>query len=226
MRPGDSARAMAASLLAAATALLAQLNIRIGPVPYTMQNTGFILSGLLLPPRWALTSQLLYLTMIAVGAPAAAGFKGGPGVLVGPTGGYLAGFPLAALLMSTLRGWYLRRIGKRFAELGARELAMLWLFSALATTPVYALGFLVFSYWASLDPSLPAWALRAAGFFGLAADPRLAVVAASVAIFLPQDLLMDHPLALLTAHRVAHALPNIYDALAGSSTVCARGSAR
>uniref|UniRef100_A0A7C3WUR6 Biotin transporter BioY n=1 Tax=Thermofilum pendens TaxID=2269 RepID=A0A7C3WUR6_THEPE len=77
MRSGDSARASAASLLAATTALLAQLNIRIGPVPYTMQNTGFILSGLLLPPRWALTSQLLYLAMIAVGAPAAAGFKGG-----------------------------------------------------------------------------------------------------------------------------------------------------
>lgn len=137
-------------------------------------------------------------------------------MLVGPTGGYLAGFPLAALSMSILRGWYLRRISKRFAELGARELAMLWIFSALAATPVYALGFLAFSYWASLDPSLLAWALRAAGFLGLAANPRLAVVAASVVIFLPQDLLMDHPLALLIAHRVARALPSIYDTLAGS----------
>uniref|UniRef100_A0A7C3WUA7 Uncharacterized protein n=1 Tax=Thermofilum pendens TaxID=2269 RepID=A0A7C3WUA7_THEPE len=47
--------------------------------------------------------------------------QGGSGVLVGPTGGYLAGFPLAAFSMSILRGWYLRRISKRFAELGARD---------------------------------------------------------------------------------------------------------
>jgi biotin transport system substrate-specific component len=215
MKLRSSARAAAASLLAVVTAILAQLSIRVGPVPYTMQNAGLILSGLLLPPRWALTSQLLYLAMIALGAPAAAGFRGGLGVLLGPTGGYLAGFPIAALLMSFLREWYLRGTGKRLAELGARDLAVLWLLSALSVTPVYVLGFLAFSYWASLDPSLLAWTLSVAGWFGLASDVRLAVAIASVLIFLPQDLLMDHVLALVVAQRVARALPSEYRILAG-----------
>jgi biotin transport system substrate-specific component len=94
-----------ASLLAVVTAVLAQVSFRVGPVPYTMQNTGVILSGLLLPPRWALASELLYLLMIALGAPVAAGFRGGVSVFLGPTGGYLAGFPIAAFLMGLLREW-------------------------------------------------------------------------------------------------------------------------
>ena len=219
-----AARAAAASLLAAVTGLLAQLSFRLGPVPYTMQNAGFILSGLLLPPRWAFASQLLYLAMVAAGLPLAAGFRGGFGVLVGPTGGYLAGFPLAALLMSLFRELYARAAGKSFAELGLRDMAALWLLSAAAAAPVYILGFLVLSYRVSADPSLLAWALRAAGFFGLAADPGLAVASSSVLIFLPQDLFMDHPLALLVAWRVARAAPDVYAALAGAAL--SRRSAR
>ena len=56
MKPGSSARASMASLLAVVTAVLAQVSFRVGPVPYTMQNTGVILLGLLLPPRWVATA--------------------------------------------------------------------------------------------------------------------------------------------------------------------------
>ena len=135
----SAARAAAASLFAVVTGLLAQPSFRAGPVPYTMQNAGFVLSGLLLPPRWAFASQLLYLAMIAAGFPLAAGFRGGFGVLIGPTGGYLAGFPLAALLTSLFRELYTRAAGKSFAELGPRDAAALWLLSAAAAAPdVYA----------------------------------------------------------------------------------------
>ena len=217
MMAHGAAKAAAASLLAAVTGLLAQLSFRAGPVPYTMHNAGFILAGLLLPPKWAFASQLLYLSMIAAGLPLASGFRGGVAVLLGPMGGYLAGFPLAALLMSDIRERYLRRAERGFAELGARDLAALWLLLAVAAAPVYALGFLAFSYWVSADPSLLAWTLRAVGLLGLAKDLRLAVATASVILFVPQDLLMDHPLALLVAHRVARAAPSVYEALAGSA---------
>ena len=213
----SAARAAAASFLAVVTGLLAQLSFRVGPVPYTMQNAGLALSGLLLPPKWAFASQLLYLAMVAAGFPLAASFRGGFGVHIGPTGGYLAGFLLAALLTSLFRERYTRAAGRSFAELKARDLAVLWLLSAAAAAPVYALGFLVFSHWASADPSLLAWTLRAAGLLGLAADPRLAVAVSSALIFLPQDLFMDHPLALLTASRVARAAPDVYAALAGAT---------
>uniref|UniRef100_A0A7C1CE94 Biotin transporter BioY n=1 Tax=Thermofilum adornatum TaxID=1365176 RepID=A0A7C1CE94_9CREN len=211
----SSARASMASMLAVVTALLAQVSFRVGPVPYPMQNTGVIISGLLLPPRWALASQLLYLLMMALGAPVAAGFRGGVSVLFGPTGGYLAGFPIAAFLMSLLREWYLKSAGKHFAGLGSKNLAVLWLLSALSVVPLYVLGFIVFSYWASINPSLLTWALDVAGFFELASDIRVAVAVASVLIFVPQDLLMDHVLALIVAQRVARALPSEYCALTG-----------
>jgi len=77
--------------------------------------------------------------MVAAGLPLAAGFRGGFGVLVGPTGGYLAGFPLAAFLMSLFRELHTRAAGKSFAELEARDVAALWLLSAAAAAPdVYA----------------------------------------------------------------------------------------
>jgi biotin transport system substrate-specific component len=208
-----------ASLLAVVTAMLAQVSFRVGPVPHTMQTSGVILSGLLLPPRWALASQLLYLLMIALGAPVAASFSGGVGVLIGPTGGYLAGFPIAAFLMSLFRELYLKTTGKHFAELGPKNLAVLRLLSALSVMPVYLLGFIVFSYWVSLNPSLLAWTLNVAGYFGLATDVRVAVAVASVLIFLPTDLLMKHVLALIVAQRVARVLPSEYCVLTGDCTL-------
>ncbi|MEM4871380.1 MAG: biotin transporter BioY, partial [Thermofilaceae archaeon] len=70
-------RLTVSTALAVVTGLLAQVTFRLGPVPYTMQNAGVVLSGLLLPPRWALLSQLLYLALIATGLPLAAGLRGG-----------------------------------------------------------------------------------------------------------------------------------------------------
>ena len=81
--------AVLASMMAVVTGLSAQLYIYLGPVPYTMQNFGVILSGLLLSPRYALLSQLLYLALVAAGAPLAAGMRGGLPVVAGPTAGYL-----------------------------------------------------------------------------------------------------------------------------------------
>ena len=78
-----------AGLLAAVIAVLAQISLPIGPVPFTLAVLGVFLTGLLLTPGWAMASIAVYLVIGAIGLPVFSGFSGGPAVLVGPTGGYL-----------------------------------------------------------------------------------------------------------------------------------------
>jgi biotin transport system substrate-specific component len=62
-----------------------------------------VLVLLILTPGEALTAVGGYLVLGAVGLPVFAGFKGGIGVLLGPTGGFLIGFFLAAALSALIR---------------------------------------------------------------------------------------------------------------------------
>lgn len=89
------------------TALSAQIAFYIGPVPITGQTFAVLLAGALLGSRRGALSQLTYLGMGAMGAPIFAGWHGGIGVLMGPTGGYLIGFVAAAFVVGFLaeRGW-------------------------------------------------------------------------------------------------------------------------
>ncbi len=66
------------------------------PVPVTMQVLTVIFSAILLGGSWALTSQILYISMGLAGLPVFAGFKSGPMILAGPTAGYIIGFAVAA----------------------------------------------------------------------------------------------------------------------------------
>ena len=68
-------------------------------VPFTLQTFAVLLACDLLGGA-AILSVALYLLMGAVGIPVFAGFSGGLGTLLGPTGGYLVGFVAIALLMA------------------------------------------------------------------------------------------------------------------------------
>ncbi|HCZ06499.1 MAG: biotin transport system substrate-specific component [Thermotogota bacterium] len=91
------------ALFSAITAILAQLRVDIGPVPITFQVMAVMLAGLLLTPREALLSQLVYVIMGLIGLPVYAGFRSGASILFGPTGGYLMAFPVAAFLIAILQ---------------------------------------------------------------------------------------------------------------------------
>jgi len=80
----------------ALTAVSAQIQIPLGPVPFTLQVLAVLLSGLLLGPRLGFLSQAVYVLAGIIGFPVFAGFTGGFAHLYGPTGGYLAAFPFAA----------------------------------------------------------------------------------------------------------------------------------
>ena len=86
------------ALMALLTAVGAQIAIPLPftPVPVTLQVLVVLLSGLLLGVRRGASAQLSYLVLGAVGAPVFAGFSGGLGHLLGPTGGYLFSYPFAA----------------------------------------------------------------------------------------------------------------------------------
>ena len=87
------------ALLAALTAVLAQIAIPLPftPVPLTLGTLGGYLAAGLLTWQAAAMSQLVYVLIGAVGIPVFAGFTGGFGILMGPTGGYLIGYIVLAL---------------------------------------------------------------------------------------------------------------------------------
>ena len=102
----ETALIVGASLV---TALAARIAIPLpwSPVPLTGQTFAVLLTGAALGARRGLLAQVLYLAEGASGLPVFAGGLGGALVLAGPTGGFLAGFPLAAAVTGLLaeRGW-------------------------------------------------------------------------------------------------------------------------
>ena len=94
-------RLATASLMAALTAVSAYVTLPIGPVPITMQTCFVLLSGAVLGSRWGAGSQIVYVCLGLAGIPVFAGGMSGPGVVLSPTFGYIAGFVLAAFLTGT-----------------------------------------------------------------------------------------------------------------------------
>lgn len=85
-------------LFAALLCICAWLAIPMGDMAVTMQTFGIFLCLLLLGGKYGSLSIFLYLLMGVVGLPVFARFQGGLGILLGPTGGYIWGFGVSALL--------------------------------------------------------------------------------------------------------------------------------
>jgi biotin transport system substrate-specific component len=100
-------RAGAVLFVTALTAAAAQVSVPLPftAVPFTFQPMVVLLGGLALGSRLAMTSQILYLIAGIVGLPVfAASVTLPPGALrlIGPTGGYLLSYPIAAFLVGYL----------------------------------------------------------------------------------------------------------------------------
>ncbi|MGJ9412786.1 biotin transporter BioY [Aeromicrobium sp. CF4.19] len=98
----DIALIAAFAALIAVCAILPAISVGAGIVPITLQTFGVLLAGAVLGARRGFLAVLLYLAVGAAGLPVFAGGKAGLGILTGPTGGYLLGFALAALLCGLL----------------------------------------------------------------------------------------------------------------------------
>ena len=115
---------------AALIALLSQLEIPLKPVPITLQTLAVLLVGAALGWRRGALAVLAYLAAGAAGLPVFSGGGAGLATLLGPTGGYLAGFVLAAALV----GWLSERLALDRTPWGT-ALAML-----AGNLAIYALG--------------------------------------------------------------------------------------
>ncbi len=93
---------------AALTGLGAQLRIPLSftPVPVTLQTFAVLLAGVVLGARWGGASQGLYAGLGAAGVPWFAGGGAGVGRILGPTGGYILGFVLAATVVGYVADRY------------------------------------------------------------------------------------------------------------------------
>jgi biotin transport system substrate-specific component len=99
-------RGVAAGLGALLVALSAQVAVPVpfSPVPMTLQPLAVLAVGGLLGPGAGVSALIIYIAVGALGLPVFAG--GGSGILrlLGPTGGYLLAFPVAAGVTGALAG--------------------------------------------------------------------------------------------------------------------------
>jgi biotin transport system substrate-specific component len=104
---GRAIRVAAVLLVTALTAAAAQISVPLPftPVPLTLQPMVVLLGGIALGSTLGMSSQILYLTLGALGLPVfAASPLLPPGLahLFGPTGGYLLSYPVAAFIVGRL----------------------------------------------------------------------------------------------------------------------------
>ncbi len=128
----------------ALTALAAQVSFTAPwtSVPYTLQTGAVLLVGTALGLRRGAASMALYVLAGVAGLPVYAGGDHGLARLLGVTGGYLAGFVVAAALV----GWLAQR---RWDRSSLSTIGLM----ALGTAVIYAMGVPVLAVVGGLDPA-------------------------------------------------------------------------
>lgn len=126
--------------LAFITGLLAQVRLYLPftPVPITGQTFAVLLAGVVLGRWWGGISQALYVLLGVIGLPLFANWGSGPSALIGPTGGYLMGFILAALFVGHISDRY-KKSRKFLPMLGVMAIGNFIL--------IYIPGLLVLGIW-------------------------------------------------------------------------------
>ena len=78
-------------------------------VPITAHSLGVMLAGSVLGAKRGGLAIVLFLVLLAIGVPILSGGRGGFGVFLGPSGGFLFGWPIAAFVI----GWMIERSWSR-----------------------------------------------------------------------------------------------------------------
>ena len=99
-----NAIAIALAALLVAAAAQAVVPLPFTPVPFTLQPLAVLVVGGLLGARRGAAALALYLAMGLAGLPVFAAGGSGIARLIGPTGGYLLAFPVAAAVTGAIAG--------------------------------------------------------------------------------------------------------------------------
>lgn len=135
------------------TAIGAQIEIPNQPIPFTLQTFFVLLAGTFLGKRGGAISMSLYLILGASGLPVFSCSTFGLAKILGPTGGYLFSFPIAAFVvgyLTRLRNEYWWMLISLFIgsliifSLGTIQLNFVYFHNWISS---FQAGFLIFSWW-------------------------------------------------------------------------------
>lgn len=112
--------AVCTALIAAGSYL--SVPIPWSPAPISLASMFVAIAGLLLGARRGAYACLLYLALGAAGLPVFASGSGGIAPLLGPTGGFLLGYPLSALVAGLIFQPHRRAISDKRSKLFLRAL--------------------------------------------------------------------------------------------------------
>ncbi|RCK54293.1 biotin biosynthesis protein BioY [Thalassospira profundimaris] len=88
--------------LMAVLGLFPPFTLPVTGVPITAQSLAPMLAGAILGARRGALSVVLFLVLVALGLPLLAGGRGGFGVFLGPTGGFMLGWTVSAFVIGYL----------------------------------------------------------------------------------------------------------------------------
>lgn len=159
--------------------LIPKIDLPLG-VHISIQTLGVMLAGCLLGPRRGLQSIVLFLVAVAAGLPLLSGGRGGLGVFMAPTTGYLIGWTVAAAVTGAL--------------MAALPKSTPWR-AAVSAFMASAVGCIAVLY-----------VFGIAGLVWIAKIPLMQAIWAN-AIFIPGDLIKCL-LCALVVHSIARALPD------------------
>lgn len=116
------------AVMAAIMAVISPFALFLGPVPVSFCTLLVCLNVYVLGWRRGTAATLVYILMGAVGMPVFSGFAGGAGTLLGPTGGYILGYLVLAVMAGLAVEYFPRK----------RAVHMLGM--ALGTVVLYGFG--------------------------------------------------------------------------------------
>lgn len=152
--------------LIAALGLIPKFTLGFG-VPITAQTLGVMLCGTVLGAKRGALAVLLFLLLVALGIPLLAGGRGGLGVFVSPSAGFLVGWPIAAFVT----GWIVERWHSASLTLVAGIASIIG-----GVVVLYCFGIIGLSF--ALQKSVPESALLVTAF--IPADIVKAVLAGTI----------------------------------------------
>lgn len=117
MKTKDLAYIALFAAIIAVLGLLPAIPVPVVPVPITAQTLGVMLAGSVLGARRGGLAVLVFLVVVAAGAPVLAGGRGGLPVFWGPSAGFLYGWPVGAFVTGLLTEAFWRRFTLAWAVL-------------------------------------------------------------------------------------------------------------
>lgn len=124
-------------LLAAILCLSAFITIPLPftPIPITLQIMAICVSGGVLGRKKGVLAVAVYLLIGFIGLPVFSGMKGGPGVLFGPTGGYIIGFLPGVFLIGLMAETMIKPADSMLVQYRKLAFSM-----SLGVCTIYAVG--------------------------------------------------------------------------------------